>query len=321
DNDAEYYKNGITIRNAVTSTAANNSNTFTLTEKPTRVVCLFQGNVELMCMFGLEQYIVGAYVRGADMVCNNPAYQAQYDSVDVTVGATNTWSKETIMNWEPDLIIGWSSSFSDDVIGTIEFWNSIGVNCYRTNLYGNSNGTGVETYYQMLRDIGAMFNKNDEANQFISDWNGIFLKNEQKLKDAGLTERKKVLVIDYKSDISGGTTLVYGTSMLTGNLVKMAGGDCISTGRMDSYTFEEIAVMDFDAVLIVALGYYTSLTQEQHDKVCSFFNDMPAWQHFKEEKPDLIVETLPFYTLYMSGVLKNDCLDDIFNMLYPELSN
>lgn len=318
ESDSEYYKNGITIKNAVPSTTT--PNTFTIYEKPQRVVCLFQGNVELMCMFNLQDSIVGAYVRGENMVCNNPEYQERYDSVDVTVGATNTWSREQIMAWEPDLIIGWTSSFSDSMIGTIASWNELGVNCYRTNLYGNSNGTSVDTYYQMLRDIGAIFNKNDEANQAISDWNKIIKDNEQKLAEANITEKKKILVIDYKSDTSGGTTLVYGTSMLTGNLVEMAGGKCISSGRMDSYTFEEIANMDFDVVLIVALGYYTSLTQEEHDKVVSFFTDMPVWSHFKEEKPDLIVETLPFYTLYMAGILDNDCLSEIFKMIYPELS-
>ncbi len=316
--DDEYYKDGITIKNAVASTTA--TNTFTLYEMPKRVVCLFQGNVELMCMFDIEDLIVGAYVRGENMKCNNPEYQAKYDSVKVTVGPTSTWSRETIMEWNPDLIIGWSSSFSDSMIGTIESWNALGVNCYRTNLYGNSTGTSVDTYYQMLRDFGAMFNKNDQANAAISSWNKIIKDNEDSLAKANITEKKKVLVIDYKSDTSGGTTLVYGTSMLTGNLVNMAGGNCISTGRMDSYTFEEIADMDFDVVLIVALGYYTTLTQEEHDKVVSFFTDMPAWSHFKEDNPDLIVETLPFYTLYMSGILDNDCLSEIFKMIYPELS-
>ena len=317
--DDAYYKDGITIKNAVASTTT--PNTFTLYEKPTRIVCLFQGNVELMCMFGLEKYIVGAYVRGENMVCNNAEYQDAYNSVNVTVGATSTWSRDQIMDWDPDLIIGWSSSFSDSMIGTIESWNKLGVNCYRTNLYGNSSGTSVDTYYQMLRDIGAMFNLNDEANKAISKWNSIIEQNEKTLAEKNITEKKKVLVIDYKSDTSSGKTLVYGTSMLTGNLVEMAGGDCIETGRMESYTFEEIADMHFDAVLIVALGYYTTLTPEEKAKVESFFKDMPAWSHFMEENPNLIVEAMPFYTLYMSGILDNNCLSDIFAKLYPELSS
>lgn len=311
--DDDYYKNGITIKNAVASTTSQN--TFTLNKMPERVVCLFQGNVELMCMFGLQDKIVGAFVRGENMKTLNAEYQDAYDSVKKTVVQNSKFSREEVMDCNPDLIIGWSSSFSDSQIGTIESWNKLGVNCYRTNLYGNSNGTSVDTYYQMLRDIGAMFNKNDEANAAISDWNAIIKKNADTLANANITEKKKVLIIDYKSNPDASSTLVYGTSMLTGNLINMAGGNCISSGRMDSYSYEEIANMDFDAVMIVSLGYYTTLTQAEHDKIVNWFYDIPAFSHFKDKQ----VDALPFYTLYMSGILDNDCLTDIFDSLYPEL--
>lgn len=311
--DDEYYKNGITIKNAVASTTS--PNTFTIYEKPQRVVCLFQGNVELMCMFDLQDLIVGSFVRAANMTTLNPEYQERYDSVNSTIVVNNAFSREEVMACNPDLIIAWSSSFSDSGIGTIDSWNKLGVNCYRTNLYGNSQGTSVDTYYQMIRDIGAMFNLNDKANEVISQWNSIIKQNSDALANAGITEKKKVLIVDYKKDTSSGKTIIYGTSMLTGNLVEMAGGDVISDGRMTTVTFEEIAAMDFDCVLIVSLGYYTTLTQEQHDTIVQWFYDMPMWSHFKDKQ----VDALPFYTLYMSGILDNDCLSEIFDSLYPEL--
>ncbi len=281
--DDAYYKNGITIKNSIPSTTT--PNTFTLYEKPQRVVCLFPGNVELMCMFGLEDLVVGSFVKAANLQTLNPEYQKTYDALNPTVVPNNAFSREEVMACNPDLILGWSSSFKDSLIGTIDSWNDIGVNCYRTNLYGNSEGSSVDTYYQMIRDIGAMFNLNDRANEIISQWNTIVKQNADMISAAGITEKKKVLIVDYKKDTSAGKT------------------------------FEEIAAMDFDVVLIGAIGYNTGMTKEQHDEVVQWFYDIPVWSHFKDKQ----VEAVPFYTLYMSGILGNNCLTEIFENLYPEL--
>ncbi len=311
--DDEYYKNGVYIENNVASSTTLNN--FTLYEKPTRIFVCISANVELLCHFGLEEYIVGGYIRSDDYVCLDSANQAAYDSVKsklTVVKDMNSWSKDVAAAADPDIIVGWSSTFRDSRLGSIDAWEARGIHCLKTNIYGNAVGTSMETYCDLLRVIGKTFNEQDTAEESVAKWQNYTEDIATKTASIPMTDRPNVLVIDYSPNQTG-TINVYGTSMIVGDIVERAGGICMSDGGMDDWSLETIANTSPDMVLIIDnIGDdYTTMTDETRKEIIDWWNSIDAFKGVC----DTIIP-IPMYTLYMAGYLADDTLINIHDIIY-----
>ncbi len=318
--DDEYYANGITVNDRIASSTTDNILTFT--HKPTKVFVCIAANVELMCSLGLEDYIVGAYVRTTDDIPLNEEYAEAYSKIlsqpTTKVGALATWSKEYVMECNPEVIIGWSGVFTDSKIGTVDYWNQYGIQCIKTNQYGNGAGSSLDTYYQLLDMMGKIWNVSEKTDAKIAELKNKEAAIAEKIKDIPDSEKPRVLVMDYDTTATS-ENLVYGTNMLTGKLIEAAGGICISSGRMDDMTFEQIAKTGANFVMVV--GYvtnYTHISDEEVEKVKDWFFSIPVFASM--DIPREKVTALPFYTMYMAGVLDEDVLDQMFALMYPDLA-
>lgn len=310
----DYYANGVTVNNRIASTSSDNIVTLTKTPK---IFTVYAQNIELLCALGCEDLIVGAYIgdRGTEPL-NSEYRDAYYKVVNNTkitkVVSSNAWSKEEVMESGADLIIGWSSTFTDNYLGTADFWKSYGVQIFKTNLYGNSSGSSMDTYYQLLTDLGKLLNAQEKAQQNVSMWQNKISDIQKKTANLSENEKVKVLCIDYSANwYNGGWSFVYGTDMLTGCLIEAAGADNIDTGRMTKTTIEEIAKMDFNFVLTV--GEPTDQT------VSEWWNSTPTLKALNIK--DSNIQALPFASLYMSGILQENILDILFGLFYPSLAN
>lgn len=310
--DEIYYKNGVSVNNKIPSTTSDN--VVTLYEKP-KIFTVYAQNIELLCALGCEDLIVGAYVGDRGVAPLNEKYADQYYKVVNNTSITkevssNAWSKEEVMSTGANLIIGWSSTFSDTSLGTREFWQPYGVQIFKTNLYGNGQGASMETYYQLLDSLGTLLNAKEKAQQNIDMWKTKISDILTKTSSLPQSEKPKVLCIDYSANwYNGGWTFCYGTGMLTGCIIEAAGADDIDSGRMDKHTLEEISKMDFDFVLTV--------DQPKDQTVAEWWNSTPVLKAMNID--DSRIQGLPFNTLYMSGILQEDVLDILFAMFYPDL--
>lgn len=319
--DDDYYANGITVNDRIASSTTDNVLTFN--HKPTKVFVCIAANVELMCSLGLEDYIVGAYVRTTDDIPLNEEYADSYSKIlsqpTTKVGALATWSKEYVMQCDPEVIIGWSGIFTDSKIGTVDYWNQYGIQCIKTNQYGNGSGSSLDTYYQLLDMMGKIWNVSEKTDAKIAELKDKQAAIAEKIKGLSDSEKPRVLVMDYKVDADG-KNIVYGTDMLTGKLIEAAGGVCVSSGRMTTMTFEEIAKTGADFVMMVGyVSAYTHISDEEVEKVKDWFESIPVFAAM--EIPREKVTALPFYTMYMAGVLDEDVMDKMFALMYPDLAN
>ena len=317
--NSEYYKNGITVNNRIDS--STDDSLVTLYDVP-KIFCIYAQNIELMCALGCEDLIVGGYIttdRGTASI--NPQYQEAFQKVlnkkdsngeyIIKEAASNAWSKEYALASGANLLIGWASTFADSLLGTADYWKPFGVQIFKTNIYGNGTGTSMETYYQLLDTMGTLLNSKEAAQKNIDMWKNKIETINSKVSKLDDSKKVKVLVIDYSANwYNGGNTFVYGTSMLTGCLVEAAGADDIDTGRMTKHTIEEISHMDFNFVLTV--GEPKDMTTAE------WWNSQPVLKEMGID--DSRIKSLPFNILYMSGILKEDVLDTLFSMFYPELA-
>ena len=310
--DNDYYKGGITVNNRIESTTSDHI--VTLHDTP-KIFAVYAKNVELLCALGCEDLIVGAYISEGDDEPMNSEYRDAYKKVVNSVAIkvpSNAWSKEEVMKTGADLIVGWSSTFNDSHLGSSEYWSTYGIQCFRTNLYGNSSGASMETYYKLMDDLGTLLNAKEKADANVQMWKGKIADIQNKTSSLPENEKPKVLVIDY-TDWSRGSTLVYGTDMLTGCLVEGAGADCIDSGRMTKHTLEEIAKMDYNFVLTV--GKPSASDYATPD---DWWNSTPVLAAKGIEAGH--VKSLDFGSLYMSGILQENILDILFEMFYPNLA-
>ena len=296
--DSDYYP--VTVTTSIGG--VNYSQTFT--QKPERIITVWSSNLELMHYFGLEDRVVGAFAAD-DYIVLNDELQGKYDGFSKR--PENSLSLEVVRSLEPDIIIGWSSTFSDSSwgIGTVSTLNGYGANCYATNRPSSS----VEDYLILLENIGIIFNIQDVSSQKIGEWNTRLENIREKTANINESEKVTALVIEIASH--DGETIVYGSSFLTGDLVTKAGGINLFNGSMEELTNEKIVSLNPDVVFLMS-GH-----EKQHEpaQIISDFKSTPAFASMTDN-----VVFFHFNELYMGGILSETILDEMFEAMYPELA-
>ena len=277
----------------------------TFTKKPERIVSMWATNLELLHYFGLEDKIVGAYAV-ENYVALNEDLQDEYDAFDKM--PMEARSIEVVRSLDPDIIIGWSSSFNDGAgsLGSVESWNNYGINCFATNRPSAS----VEDYIKLLENIGIIFNMQDVSNQKIAELNAKLENVKEKTSKLNESEKVTALVIEAGSADGGAGHFVYGSKFLTGDLVKQAGGINLFDGSMEALTSEKIASYDPDIIFIMAGD---GLNPYEIDEAVTMFKTDPAFASMTDN-----VVAFRFNELYMGGILSDTIIDRMFEAMYPE---
>ena len=110
---------------------AGNVVEYTYEKAPERVICVYQGCIELMIALGLEDHVIASY--GLDNEVKDE-WKAGFEKMhyDDSVFAPD---KETVTMLEPDMIFSWTSYFSEKKLGDVYGWHDKGVATY---IAGNS---------------------------------------------------------------------------------------------------------------------------------------------------------------------------------------
>ena len=102
---------------------AGNVVEYTYEKAPERVICVYQGCIELMIALGLEDHVIASY--GLDNEVKDE-WKAGFEKMhyDDSVFAPD---KETVTMLEPDMIFSWTSYFSEKKLGDVYGWHDKGV--------------------------------------------------------------------------------------------------------------------------------------------------------------------------------------------------
>lgn len=132
NNDDEDTPDGITI----TSFDGDfNEISQTFTKVPERIIVGNYTVLEMLLYFGLEDKIVGFFMAEEEQIWDE--LEDKYLALKARLGTKNIYDgvmpQADAVNLEPDLIMGYATSFRTDGVGSVTFWNSHGCNTWVTH--------------------------------------------------------------------------------------------------------------------------------------------------------------------------------------------
>lgn len=133
----------------------------TIDKEPKRIIVIGQAMAEIMIEFGLKDRIVG--VGYLDQ--SSSKYEDEVSKLPVM---SKTWpSKETMIALQPDIIYGMSSSFKEDRVGDISFWNERGVSVLSAVNF--TIGRSIDEYFNDIKNLGKVFNVEDKTTKYLTE--------------------------------------------------------------------------------------------------------------------------------------------------------
>lgn len=280
----------------------------TYEKAPERVVVVYQNMIEIMlklgladrivCAFGLDEEITGEL---AEEFAKIPYYE-------------NRPSKEELIALEPDAILGWYSFFADDRAGDVDFWIERGCNTYMALdsgcLSAADGGQTIQCEMQDILNIGAIFDKNEEAQAIVNEMQAEIDKVSAYVTESGI-EPLSVAILEVEGE---GDYRVYGTTTIGGNLAENVGAT-LAVGAEDSNNIGNEDLIAADPDKIFAIWFEGYITPEE--AVASFMEN-PALASLKAvQNGD--VYALNLTQVYCPGLHLLDGIHTFATALYPAL--
>ncbi len=197
------------------------------TDVPERVVCGCSTFLNILLYFGLEDKVVGIFYDEEEI---DEEYADRYSALIERIGADHDLEgiadRETVAGWKPDVILGWSSSFSDDVLGDADYWNGRGC-----NVWALESMSGTRTVNGMIYDytnIGSVFGIKEDTKTFINEFKAKLSNVEGTLSENGIG----IALYDGldAEDLSDGALWMYGGDTFIGDILQHVGAENIYPG-------------------------------------------------------------------------------------------
>lgn len=213
-------------------------------EKINRTVVLSGGVVELMCVWGIGNKLVGttSYIKNhtviGKLIGNNNVTEVGFYSSNIDV--------EKVLSLKPDLVIAYSPKFYGDSTykGEVQQIESKGIPVIY--VYVRS----LPEFYKLISLVGRIFNLTDSANSTISYVQSIM--NLVKNESSKVPESKRVKVLF----LYGSPTVVQtvqGDVSFINDLIENAGGENVikNAGReFVKASFKDIASLNPDIIVL-----------------------------------------------------------------------
>lgn len=276
----------------------------TFEKPPSRVVAIWQNSIETLCALGVGDRIVaamglpsGEYLR--------PEYRKVYSRVPYT--SMESLDVETVLMQEPDLIVGWQSSFAAKTLRDTEFWNSRGIGTYISP--GSSSAVAFHTIdyeYEDILNMGRIFGREQKAEAIVSDMRSAI----ERAKDAAARTGRhpRGLILEYL----GNNVRVYGERTLAGNILREMGGELLAATEQ-TISKEQMIEMDPDVLFLIEC----ERDYGSEELLLSRIYEEKAFRELSCVKAHRVY-VLPLYAVYSAGVRAQDGIEIIGKGLYPE---
>ena len=275
----------------------------TYEKAPEKVLCVYQGCVEIMIALELEGHVAASY--GLD----NPVKEEWEAGLSKMNYNEDVFApdKETVLMMEPDLILSWGSIFSDKNLGDAAEWIANGTNTYisSTTRSGGHPRT-LENEYADILNIGKIFDV-EEKDQAIVDE----MKDEiaSVLSQTQGQDAPRVAIIEFLND----NITNYGASQLGGDMVTQLGGVLVEP-EASSVGKEDLLELDPDVVFVVYMARTEGVEEEMRGKLV----DDPAFSDLSAVKNGRVY-TIMLGDMYASTVRSIDGIRTFAAGMYPEL--
>ena len=232
--------------------------TFEYEKVPEKIVSLASPATEMLLALGLEDRIVGYAMQDNEIPAQ---YKEAFDSLNCI---TEGWSvsKEMILALEPDFMMFWNGSADY----TYEFLNIYEINTY--TMTSDIDGATIESVYNDFTNMGKIFDKEERAEEIISNMKEKVSSVEAKLE--GVTPVSVAYVDAYSTDegvFTAGNALV-------ADIFRTAGGENVMNHTTDPWmtvSWEEVAASNPEWIVI---GVYVGV--EDADYWIDFLKNHPA---------------------------------------------
>lgn len=231
----------LTIENYTFSGA---SHKLVFTEKPKRVVVAGNSAIDTLIALGEQDAIVGAVLSEKTQAQH---YKQLLPKAELQA---QPFSQEALMDYKPDLIVGWRRYFSDKQMGNTTFWASRGIPAYIQEASGPIPSLEgfppctLASEKNFINNMGKVFHKEKVAAELISE-----IDKELAKVPANSGKKPKVLVVEFL----GKRIEVFGPKLLSGDIVKALGGELVSY-EQPFISREELLMLDADIIFVVHHG-------------------------------------------------------------------
>ena len=211
---------------------------------PQRIVAVWQNSIETPLALGAGDRII-AGMGIPDRKYLKPEYRDLYDRIPYT--SLENLDVETILMMEPDLIIGWASTFSPKVLRGTEFWQSRGIHTYiaPSSAAARTQKT-VDDELRYIRDLGRIIGRTDEAAVLERQ-----IERELHVPHGAADAPPRVLVIaSVARDLR-----IYTPRTLSGDLLGRLGAEVLGkeeerVGEEEFISYEQLLMMDPDVIFV-----------------------------------------------------------------------
>ena len=274
-------------------------------QPPQRVVAVWQNSIETLLALGVgDRIIAGMGVPNAKYI--RPEYRAAYEAIPYT--SLENLDVETILMMQPDLIVGWSSTFSSKVLRGTDFWAGRGVHTYiaPSSAHGNRNKT-IAQECQDIENLGRIFGREERADALVGEMEHEIAFVAE--KTAGMEQRPRALVIE----LMGKEIRSYGKDTLAGDMLRALGAEHLAADAT-SLSMEELIELNPDALFLIVIED----DYGNEDAILARLYENPALRSLSCVQQRRIY-TVPLYAVYSAGIRAYDGITIFAHGLYPEI--
>lgn len=272
---------------------------------PQRIVAMWQNSIETPLALGLgDKIVVGVGVP--DKKYFRKEYQEAYSKIPMS--GFRPLDVETTLLQEPDIIIGWQSTFSPKVLRPTDFWHKRGVGTFIAD--------GASTYHKEKRleyewddilTLGKIFDRNERAQEIVEQ-----MRQEIKFvtdRTKGISKKTRALIVEYM----GRSIRVYGERTLAGDITRQLNGELLAA-KETTIGAEQIVEMDPDVIFVIVC----ERDYGDEGRILNRLLENPALAHIRCVQQKRVIP-LHLGTVYAAGVRAYEGIQIMARGMYPEL--
>ena len=292
-------------------TVENFNTSYVLEKMPTNITCLNLNTAEMIVALGSVDSLANIITGNYCIEDVSPEYLTELKKVTIAESISKGIpTLEAMIDLEPDMVVANSYYFNVPAFGTMEDYNSLGINFYIPEGSYVPNCT-IEQTYKDIENLGEIFNQKENANALIDDMKNTIDAVSEKIKDQ---EAVKIAYID--SITEDGKYFVVGGAGLTNNLITLAGGENVFANieaQFSPVSLEDLIASNPDVIIF---SDYTSQKNNGQGKIDRVKNSGEL-----DSVNAVINDRFSFIPLYNTfpGLKNDEAVEAIAKALYPDL--
>ena len=271
-----------------------------------RIIAAWQNSVETLLALGVGDRIIGV-IGVPDSKYISKEYQEEYQKIPYK--SMEMPDIESVLLWEPDLLVGWDTTFQKNNWRSTSFWKKRGVHTYIARSSALLSPPTVEGEYQYILDLGDVVNRKEKAEEIVHR----IQKYVKAAKEYGETHPTQDTVMIMEP--AGRQFGVYDDDTLGGKMIEEIGGNLLGDVG-ETINIEELIDLNPSVIFVVL----QEDDYEHQDEIIQRLYDNLALQHVDAIRNHRVYG-IPLFMVYSAGVRIYDGLDIMIRGLYPNFES